>query len=375
VVEILGDFVTLVLAAVILAAALIKASRFWSFVSVVRTWGLGNPVVARSTARALIATELLFGTAAVATTVASAGEALARLSLLALLVGLGVGQVVIRVRARGAECGCFGSPSRVGARSLIRVWALAGVAVLCLGGPAITSSMAQSGSPSWAYPAGTTTGVASVDAAIAAATSGSADALRKALHFTSVACSTSPGLGGVPCPDGTADGTPVDIVMAGSCELAGVTAASPALDDVLAQAARPNLFLYAVAHVTPDPASPVPSPEYLVFLGSGDDPGVAGGSTSYAPVVLGVTGDGVVQVVGGCAASVADMAGRPGLDDWLLPPRAAAPSSTATQAPPTAPAAGTGTPGTGSNNNLPIFAAVAALAVLALGGAYLVRRR
>jgi len=160
VVEILGDFVTLALAAVILAAALIKASRFWTFVSVVRTWGLGNPVVARSTAGALIAIELLVGTAAVATTVASAGEALARLSLLALLVGLGVGQVVIRVRARGAECGCFGSPSRVGARSLIRVWALAGVAVLCLGGPAITSSMAQSGSPSWAYPAGTTTGVA-----------------------------------------------------------------------------------------------------------------------------------------------------------------------------------------------------------------------
>lgn len=169
--------------------------------------------------------------------------------------------------------------------------------------------------------------------------------------------------------------------MAGSCELTGVTADSSELDDALAQAARPNLFLYAVAHVTPDPVSGVPSPEYLVFLGSGDDPAVAGGSTSYAPLVLGVTGDGVVQVSGGCAASVADAAGRPGLDDWLLAPRAAAPSptatttSTATQAPPTAPAAGAGTQDTGSNNNLPIFAAVAVLAVLALGGAYLIRRR
>jgi len=63
------------------------------------------------------------------------------------------------------------------------------------------------------YPLSTRTGIAEVDAVLAAVESGDPQALRDLVHFTTVACTTAEGLGGPPkCREGEAGGTLVTVL-------------------------------------------------------------------------------------------------------------------------------------------------------------------
>ena len=63
------------------------------------------------------------------------------------------------------------------------------------------------------YPLSTRTGIADIDAVIAAVESGDPQQLRDLFRFTSIACTNADGLGGPPkCREGEAEGTLVDVL-------------------------------------------------------------------------------------------------------------------------------------------------------------------
>jgi len=63
------------------------------------------------------------------------------------------------------------------------------------------------------YPLSTRTGLAEIDAVIAAVESGNPQELRDLIRFTTVACTKAEGLGGPPkCRDEEADETPVEVL-------------------------------------------------------------------------------------------------------------------------------------------------------------------
>jgi hypothetical protein len=63
------------------------------------------------------------------------------------------------------------------------------------------------------YPLSTRTGIADVDAVLAAVESGDPQQLRDLIRFTTVGCTKAEGLGGPPkCQDGEAEGTPVEVL-------------------------------------------------------------------------------------------------------------------------------------------------------------------
>jgi len=63
------------------------------------------------------------------------------------------------------------------------------------------------------YPLSTRTGIADVDAVLAAVETGDAQALRDLVHFTTVGCTNADGLGGPPkCREGEAEDTLVNVL-------------------------------------------------------------------------------------------------------------------------------------------------------------------
>lgn len=265
--------------------------------------------------------------------------------------------------------------SNVGKRAGSALGAFGLVMALLVALAVVLPTRAQSPSPpAWAHTGTPSTGVAAVDAAISAVLAGDAHALFDTLSFTDVECQTQPGLGGLRCPDGVANGTPLKAIFTGQCELSGLLESVASPSDV-AFAARPGLFLYAVD--TAVPSQSFAAAKYLVFFGSGNDPGIAGANvaTSDLPIILGVTDAGVTRLLSGCSRGVADTAAHSGVTEWLLAPKntdGATPTATST---PKVPSVGSGNVDA-ANRTVPLlFVAGAGLVVTAGGAAIALRRR
>lgn len=84
--------------------------------------------------------------------------------------------------------------------------------------PAGPEPMSTSAEPP-VHPDGVRTGDAFVDAYLEARELGDADAITGMLAFVEMECSAQPAIGSVPCREGEADGSAVDVIRAGgSCE-------------------------------------------------------------------------------------------------------------------------------------------------------------
>lgn len=226
--------------------------------------------------------------------------------------------------------------------------------------------------PAWAHTA-PSTGVAAVDAAVAAVLAGDADALFEQLDFNEVECQTQPGLGGLRCPEGVANGTPIKAIFTGQCELSGLPESEASPSDV-AFAVRSGLFLYAAGVATPSQSAA--APKYLLFFGSADDPGTAGAQvpTADLPVILGVTDAGVTRLSGGCSSAVADTAANAGVTEWLLAPKSAGDATPTSATTPGVPSVGTGSVASGGNTVVLLFGG-GAVTLAAAAGAVALRRR
>ena len=247
---------------------------------------------------------------------------------------------------------------------------LVAFAAVCALGP--TQHSAAQSAPAWAYPSGTTTGIASVDAAIAAATSGQASSLQSQFKFVPRACDNSTKIGGIACPAGAAPGTSVPVFAGGGCEGSNIVqgASDANLAKVAASFVSQPLFLYGVARATADDPQHA---QYIVFFGAADDPGTPDVQVFAHPgQTAWVDATGVVAVNSGCGDGVAKRAADFPNAGFILPPKlsgqgSATPSAaTPTIAPPNAPNTGSGQ-GSGGDIPTPLWFAGAGL-LLVLGG-------
>jgi hypothetical protein len=121
---------TIVLTAIVLlfsASLRSKVELSASFLSSVASWGLVPPRFVRLTASSIALAE--------AATVGGALSALAMPSVAtwavgaaaALLAAFTVAQLAIMRASKRADCGCFGTPMRVGAATIVRTSALSAV--------------------------------------------------------------------------------------------------------------------------------------------------------------------------------------------------------------------------------------------------------
>ena len=79
--------------------------------------------------------------------------------------------------------------------------------------PTTTSIATEEPTVPESYPLSTRTGIAEVDAVLAAVESGDAQSLRDLVRFTSLACTKADGMGGPPkCREGEAEGTLVNVL-------------------------------------------------------------------------------------------------------------------------------------------------------------------
>ncbi|MGH2631776.1 MAG: hypothetical protein ACRDG3_00070, partial [Tepidiformaceae bacterium] len=239
---------------------------------------------------------------------------------------------------------------------------LVAFAVVCALAP--RPSAAQS-APAWAYPSGTTTGIASVDAAIAAATSGQASNLQSQFTFVPRACDNSTKIGGIACPAGAVPGTSVPVFAAGGCEGSNIVQGAPGADlaRVASSFVDQPLFLYAVARATADDAQHA---QYILFFGAADDPGTAAAQgVAHPGKTAWVDASGIVSVNSGCGDGVGKRASDIPNGGFILAPKTSSqPAATPTTAPPNAPAppnTGSGQRGGGTPSSVWLAGAVFAL--------------
>ena len=149
--------------------------------------------------------------------------------------------------------------------------------------PIATRAPQPSATPVNAYPPGTRTGVAVIDAALAALESGDAALFTAQLSFHPYRCDNAPAgvEGSNPCPPGVAEGSPVEVIAFGSCKATFVAREDAGfqgdIESYVSVASEQGT--YAVTEVQEGRlASPLPL-RYLVILSRGftlllDDAGV-----------------------------------------------------------------------------------------------------
>lgn len=133
------------------------------------------------------------------------------------------------------------------------------------------------------YEAGEHTNIAVIDAALDALEKGDSASVMEQLSFHPYRCDNAPPgtVGSNPCPPGVAEGSPVDVIASGGCEVSFLARESTDLAaDVQAFVeAAATQGLYAVSEVQPGRlASPLPL-RYLIILSGGyslllDDAGI-----------------------------------------------------------------------------------------------------
>ncbi len=173
------------------------------------------------------------------------------------------------------------------------------------------------------HPPGVTSGVATVDAAIAAIAAGDVSALRGLVAYTKVACRASPPQGfpqPPKCPPGTPDGTPVDIFAGASCE--GFYILPDDVDEAVARFLDGRPGLYAVIESDPSAPAPVdwPAARYTIVYGVEHDV-----LDLLAQEVL-IGEEGVAGILSGCSATPAQEIANIPADRWVLPPPVGSPA-------------------------------------------------
>lgn len=172
------------------------------------------------------------------------------------------------------------------------------------------------------HPTGTRTGVPEVDAVLDAVTSGEADRVDGLLEWYAVRCEANPiGLGSPTpkCPDGTAEGTPVEIFPNGSCpSFRGATRDN--VDVLLSNFVRREARPVAVYRQTSSgPAGlEFPAGEFGILLAV---PSQSGFGPGYGVARIQVT-DGRIVVAGVACPNdtIEQELARAGSTDYLLPP-------------------------------------------------------
>jgi hypothetical protein len=149
--------------------------------------------------------------------------------------------------------------------------------------PFPTRAPQPTATPVTTYAVGTRTDIEVVDGVLAALESGDPAALTAQLSFHPYRCDNAPTgtEGSNPCPPGVADGSPVDVVAAGGCDVTFLARDLASLDSEVADYARTaaEQGIYAVSEVQEGRlASPLPL-RYLIILSGGyslllDDAGV-----------------------------------------------------------------------------------------------------
>ncbi|MBI2765090.1 MAG: hypothetical protein HYX53_04170 [Chloroflexi bacterium] len=123
-----------VLGAVFVSAGAVKMRYRSHFIAAVYSWGLTTPRMTRFVARLIPAGELGLGTGLIwsAWSKTGAWAALAVTAAVLILFILAQGVIVVRDKARIADCGCFGRASRVNALAMSRTGALLGVTLAAM---------------------------------------------------------------------------------------------------------------------------------------------------------------------------------------------------------------------------------------------------
>jgi hypothetical protein len=171
------------------------------------------------------------------------------------------------------------------------------------------------------YPWSTRTGIAVLDSVLAALEMGGP----VPIQGTQIRCVEDPrGLGAPPeCPEGVAEGTPVDAFFSSTCEGSWGLLSEIHPDQFVRDIVGPQR-LFAVGR--PDPPSRGveegggPPSDYLIALAF---PLSDGGKWESAPYTLGVRDAGVVSAHISCGGTLEGYANDPTLiaNGWLLPPR------------------------------------------------------
>lgn len=150
---------------------------------------------------------------------------------------------------------------------------------------------AQSVPAGGAHPHGTRTGLATVDQVIEALETETS--LAGVLQGTPMECAVEPqGLGGTYCPEGVPDGTVIDAVFTGQCELAGRAAEDPVLEESLLELLSGDFYLFGVASHPPAGSEGFEGGRYSVYVTSGP------GADDWRRIVVGDSG--VIAVSAGC---------------------------------------------------------------------------
>lgn len=159
-----------------------------------------------------------------------------------------------------------------------------------------------------AYPDDTRTGIATLDAVIAAMLANDTAALADLVHYTSVECvAQAEGLGGPPlCEEGEAEGTVVEVLPQAFSHGSYTRRA-----DIMEQLPQGDFSLYAAYHVSAETREPYfPVGQYAaVFV----DESLA----FYNGLTIHVTDDGIVRIDYGRPV---DLVAAFGADEAILPP-------------------------------------------------------
>ncbi|MGE0687240.1 MAG: hypothetical protein AB7P33_10870 [Dehalococcoidia bacterium] len=143
---------------------------------------------------------------------------------------------------------------------------------------------------------GARTGIAKVDAVIAAYEARDAAALNALIAFYAMPCTDDDAIGAVACPVGAMAGTPVEVFGYGTCEGAWITRSDPALPALIPGymvpprgAAVADARVYAVIQGRLFPEEPVPGDAVIVY-NSGLVMGVNQQGLTYISAPCGATG-------------------------------------------------------------------------------------
>ena len=149
--------------------------------------------------------------------------------------------------------------------------------------PIATRSPLATATPVTAYPPGTRTGIEVIDGVLDAVEAGDGEALMAVLSFHPYRCDNAPAgvEGSNPCPPGVQEGSAIDVVALGGCEVSFLARQRADVEqqvlEFVTTASRQQV--YAVAEVQEGRlASPLPL-RYMVILSGGyslllDDAGV-----------------------------------------------------------------------------------------------------
>jgi hypothetical protein len=155
------------------------------------------------------------------------------------------------------------------------------------------------------------------------------NALRSQFVFVDQPCTQPQGIGAIPCPEGAALGTPVQVFLSGSCEGSFIFPdQTDSLEAVATNFVSVPLYLYAIAAA---PANDTRHASHLLFFGQEQDPrSVRVQGTVNPGKTVWVDDTGVVAINSGCGDGVALRVQHTPHGAFILPPK----SSTSAPRPP-----------------------------------------